>query len=418
MTKSNAFYAQSGGVTSVINVTACAVINELRKNQQQIKDIYAGNNGILGALKEELIDISCEPQGNILKLMHTPGGAFGSCRYKLQESSADFERIIHVFKAHNIRYFFYNGGNDSMDTAHKIAKYSKHIGYDLQCIGIPKTIDNDLAITDCCPGFGSAAKFLATSMSEANQDVASMCATSTKVFVLEVMGRHAGWLAAATAMATFDDNSPHLIIFPEILLNIDKFLALLEQKVKTHGYCCITISEGAKYETGNFLSASTSVVDSFGHQQLGGTAVNICTLIKKNLGYKYHYAISDYLQRSARHISSKVDVDQAYAVGKYAVELAMSGETDKMPVIIRKSNIPYRWAIKSASLEKIANKEKKLPKEYIDNDGFGVTQQFYDYLQPLIQGEEVPIYKNGLPVYAKLQKKLVEKKVKIYTPNI
>ena len=414
MAKSNAFYAQSGGVTSVINVTACAVINELRKNNKEIKEIYAGNNGILGALKEELIDLSHESKGSILKLMHTPGGAFGSCRYKLQENSSDFKKIINVFKAHNIRYFFYNGGNDSMDTAHKIAKYSEHVGYDLKCIGVPKTIDNDLAVTDCCPGFGSAAKFLATSMSEANQDVASMCATSTKVFVLEVMGRHAGWLAAATAMATFEDNSPHLIIFPEVPLNTDRFFTLLEQKVKTNGYCCITISEGSKYANGDFISASSTVVDSFGHHQLGGTAVNICTLIKKKLGYKYHYAISDYLQRSARHISSKVDVDQAYAVGKYAVELAMSGETDKMPIILRKSNIPYRWAIKSAPLEKIANKEKKLPINYITDNGFGVTQQCYEYLQPLIQGEEIPIYRNGLPVYAKLKKTLVKKKVIYY----
>jgi 6-phosphofructokinase 1 len=415
MSIKHAFYAQSGGVTAVINASACAVIETARRYPEKIGKVYAGYNGILGALREELIDTSQESHETIGALHRTPGGAFGSCRYKLksfEESEAEYRRLIEVFQAHNIGYFFYNGGNDSMDTALKVSRLSEKMGYPITCIGIPKTIDNDLAVTDNCPGFGSAAKYLAVSTKEASHDIASMCDTSTKVFVMEVMGRHAGWLAAAAGLAARQNGDPpHVIVFPETPLNKEKFLAKVNKTVETEGYCVIVASEGARYEDGSFVSASTTVIDSFGHQQLGGVAPALCTMIKREHGYKYHYAVADYLQRSARHIASRVDVEQAYAVGKAAVELAVTGKNALMPSIVRESNAPYRWSIGEVQLEEVANYEKKMPMSFIDEDGFGITDTCREYLEPLIEGEEYPPYLNGLPRFAKLRKVMVEKKL-------
>ncbi|MBI2226079.1 MAG: 6-phosphofructokinase, partial [Betaproteobacteria bacterium] len=353
MAKMNAFYAQSGGVTAVINATACAVIETARKHKNRIGKVYAGRDGIIGALTEDLIDTSKESPAAIRALRHTPAGAFGSCRYKLksfEENRAPYERLIEVFKAHNIGYFFYNGGNDSADTAYKVSQVSEKLGYPVICVGIPKTVDNDLAVTDCCPGFGSVAKYVAVSIREAGFDVASMARTSTKVFVLEVMGRHAGWITAACGLAAEKaGDAPQVLLFPEITFDSDRFLARVDAVVKQYGYCAIGVSEGLRNAEGKFLSES-GLKDAFGHAQLGGVAPLIANLVKDKLGYKYHWAVADYLQRSARHIASKTDAQQAYAVGKAAVELALKGRTAVMPVIVRKSNRPYRWAIEAADL--------------------------------------------------------------------
>lgn len=415
MSVRHAFYAQSGGVTAVINASACAVIETARRYQDKIGKVYAGHNGILGALREELIDTSLESDETIGALLRTPGGAFGSCRYKLkpiEESEEEYRRLIEVFRAHDIGYFFYNGGNDSMDTALKVSRLSEEMSYPLTCIGVPKTIDNDLTVTDNCPGFGSAAKYLAVSTKEASHDIASMCDTSTKVFIMEVMGRHAGWLAAAAGLAARQDSDPpHIIVFPEIPLNKERFLRKVKETTEKEGYCVIVASEGSRYEDGSFVSVSTTVVDSFGHHQLGGVAPALCTTIKQELGYKYHYAVADYLQRSARHIASRVDVEQAYAVGKAAVELAVTGRNAVMSAIIRESNAPYRWSVGEAALEKVANFERKMPTDFITEDGFGITRSCREYLEPLIEGEEYPTYLNGLPRFARLKKIMVRKKL-------
>lgn len=415
MTRKHAFYAQSGGVTAVINASACAVIETARRYPDKIGKVYAGHNGILGALREELIDTSLESDETIGALLRTPSGAFGSCRYKLkpfEECEDEYRRLIDVFQAHDIGYFFYNGGNDSMDTALKVSQLSEKLGYPITCIGIPKTIDNDLTVTDNCPGFGSAAKYLAVSTKEASHDIASMCDSSTKVFVMEVMGRHAGWLAASAGLAARrEGDPPHIILFPEVPLDKQRFLQKVNETVNNEGYCVIVASEGSRYENGDFISASTTVIDSFGHQQLGGVAPALCNMIKQELGYKYHYAVPDYLQRSARHIASRVDVEQAYAVGKAAVEMAVRGHNAVMPAIIRESDLPYRWAIKRAPLVEVANFERKMPLEFISDDGFNITRHCRDYLEPLIEGEEYPAYLNGLPRFSRLKKVFVKKKL-------
>lgn len=415
MAKKNAFYAQSGGVTSVINATACGLIETARQHKSVIGKVYAGHNGIVGALREELIDTSKESKKSIAALRHTPSGAFGSCRYKLkslEENKAEYLRLIEVFKAHNIGYFFYNGGGDSQDTANKISQLSQSLGYPLTCIGIPKTVDNDLPITDCSPGFGSVAKYVAVSTREAGLDVASMCDSSTKIFVLEVMGRHAGWIAAAAGLAKDEDSAPpHIILFPEIAFNEKKFLTKVKQTVKKHGYCVIVVSEGARYKDGRFLSEAGEK-DAFGHTQLGGVAPTIAEMIKKATGYKYHWAVADYLQRAARHIASATDVEQAYAMGQAAVEFAVAGKNAVMPIIVRKPGKSYRWSIGEAKLSDVANVEEKLPRHYISKDGFEITDAARQYLTPLIMGEDYPPYKDGLPQYAKLKKVLVAKKLK------
>jgi 6-phosphofructokinase 1 len=410
----NAFYAQSGGVTAVINATACGVIETARKHKDRIANVYAGRNGIIGALTEDMIDTSKESAASIAALMHTPGGAFGSARYKLkgiEENRAEYERLIEVFRAHDIGYFFYNGGNDSMDTAHKVSQISKKMGFPVTCLGVPKTVDNDLPVTDNCPGFGSVAKYVAVSTQEAALDVASMASTSTKVFILEVMGRHAGWIAAAGGLAGKEPgDAPHIILFPEIPFKKREFFAKVRQCVNDYGYCVIVVSEGARFANGKFL-ADQGTRDAFGHAQLGGVASVVATMVRDTLGYKYHYAIADYLQRSARHIASDVDVRQAYAVGQKAVEFALQGKTAVMPVIKRISDKPYRWKIESAPLSRIANKEKMLPRRYITKDGFGITAAGRRYLEPLIKGENYPPYVNGLPKVAKLKNKPVKPKL-------
>ena len=414
MTKKNAFYAQSGGVTAVINASACGLIETARKHKDVIAKVYAGRNGIIGALTEDLIDTSKESARAIAALRHTPSGAFGSCRYKLksiEEDRAQYERLIEVFKAHNIGYFFYNGGGDSQDTSNKVSQLSKKMGYPIQCIGIPKTVDNDLPVTDNCPGFGSVAKYVAVSIREAGFDVASMAKTSTKVFVMEVMGRHAGWIAAAGGLAAENKgDAPHIIIFPEVAFERKAFMAKVKKSVADYGYCAIVVSEGAHYADGTFL-ADAGNTDAFGHKQLGGVAPVLAQMIKDETGFKYHWAVADYLQRSARHIASKTDVEQAYAVGKAAVELALAGETAVMPTIIRSSNKPYRWKIGSAKLSRVANVEKMMPKSFISKDGFSITQKCRDYLAPLIKGEDYPPYKDGLPQYVTLKNVAVTKKL-------
>jgi 6-phosphofructokinase 1 len=410
----NAFYAQSGGVTAVINATACGVIETARKYPQKIANVYAGRSGIIGALTEDMVDTSKESAATIAALMHTPGGAFGSARYKLKgidENRAEYERLIEVFRAHNIGYFFYNGGNDSMDTAHKVSQISKKMGFPVTCMGVPKTVDNDLPITDCCPGFGSVAKYVAVSTQEAAMDVASMAGTSTKVFILEVMGRHAGWIAASGGLARKQEgDAPHIILFPEIPFRKREFLKKVRQSVNDFGYCVIVVSEGAQYANGKFL-ADQGTRDAFGHAQLGGVASVVAQIVRDNLGYKYHYAIADYLQRSARHIASAVDVKQAYAVGEAAVKFAVQGKSSVMPVIKRTSDKPYRWKIESAPLGRIANKEKMVPRRYITKDGFGITEAARRYLEPLIRGEDYPPYVNGLPKVAKLRDASVKPKL-------
>ncbi len=412
MAKKNAFYAQSGGVTAVINVSACAVIETARKHKIKV---YAGRNGIIGALTEDLIDTSKESAKDIAALRYTPGGAFGSCRYKLkglEENRKQYERLIKVFEAHDIGYFFYNGGGDSQDTAFKVSQLSEKLGYPLTCIGIPKTVDNDLPFTDNCPGYGSVAKYVATSIREAGLDVASMAETSTKVFILEVMGRHSGWIAAASGLAaSADEKPPHVILFPEIPFDSDKFLKRVDKCVKKYGYCALVVSEGVRNKQGKFLS-DAGLKDAFGHTQLGGVAPELAQLIKSNLGYKYHWAVADYLQRSARHIASATDVEQAYALGKAAVEFALAGKNAVMPIIVRKPSKKYRWEIGEVPLEKVANIEKKMPRNFISKDGFHITDACREYIAPLIKGEDYPPYNDGLPKYVTLKNTGVKKKLR------
>lgn len=400
----------------MINASACGLLEAARKHSDRIHKVYAGHNGIIGALTEDLIDTSQESDEAIAALRYTPSGAFGSCRHKLKgldQSKAEYERLIAVFKAHDIGYFFYNGGGDSQDTAHKVSQVGETLGYPITCIGIPKTVDNDLPITDNCPGFGSVAKYVAVSTREASFDVASMCSTSTKVFILEVMGRHAGWIAAAGALAADANNDiPVVILFPEIPFDEQSFLAIVREKVQRYGYCSVVVSEGVRDKHGKFL-AEAGGTDAFGHAQLGGAAPIIANLIKTSLGLKYHWAVADYLQRSARHIASKTDVDQAYAMGKAALELALEGKNAKMPTIVRTSNNPYRWEIGSAALADIANVEKMLPKDFISEDGFSITEACRIYLLPLIEGEDYPPYKNGLPDYVTMKNVRLAKKLDI-----
>jgi 6-phosphofructokinase 1 len=427
MPRPNAFYAQSGGVTAVINASACGVIETARKNRSKIGKLFAGRNGILGALNEELIDTSKESVAAIRGLRTTPSGAFGSCRYKLksiEENQREYQRLIDVFRAHNIRYFFYNGGGDSQDTAHKVSLLSARLGYPITCIGIPKTVDNDLPFTDTCPGFGSVAKYVATSTREASLDVASMSETSTKVFILEVMGRHAGWIAASSSLAqTKKGDAPHLILLPEVPFKRVDFLKRVKACVASRGYCVVVASEGVAYRNGMFVSegdvngqplTKSGGKDAFGHTQLGGVAPLLAGMITAKLGFKNHWAVADYLQRAARHVASATDVDQAYAVGQAAVEFALAGKNAVMPIIVRRKEAPYRWSIGEVSLARVANVERKMPRHYISADGYGITAAGKRYLAPLIEGEDHPKYANGLPVYVELKNQLVAKKLKAF----
>ncbi len=414
----NAFYAQSGGVTPVINASAAGVLQTAAKHPDKINKVYAGQDGILGALSENLIDTSLESAADIEALKYTPSGAFGSCRYKLKsidEHRAEYERLIDVFKAHDIRYFFYNGGGDSQDTSYKVSQLSESMGYPITCVGVPKTIDNDLPFTDCSPGFGSVAKYVAVSILEASMDVASMSSSSTKVFVMEVMGRHAGWIAAASGLAADERGlGPDIILFPEVDFDQEAFLAKVDATVKAKGQCSIVVSEGAHTADGTFL-ADSGVRDAFGHAQLGGVAPVVTGMIKDALGLKCHWAVCDYLQRAARHIGSKTDVEQAYALGQAAVELAVAGTNAVMPTIVRTNSSPYTWEIGHAPLAEVANVEMKMPSDYISDDGFFITEKCREYLSPLIQGEDYPSYTNGIPDYVVLMKRMIEKKLPAFT---
>jgi len=418
MAAKNAFYAQSGGVTAVINASAAGVIETARKQSGKIGKIYAGRNGIIGALTEDLIDTGQESDAAIGALRYTPSGAFGSCRYKLkslEQNRREYERLIEVFKAHDIGYFFYNGGGDSADTCLKVSQLSGTLGYPIQAIHVPKTVDNDLPITDCCPGFGSVAKYIAVSTLEASFDVASMSATSTKVFVLEVMGRHAGWIAAAGGLASSPEREiPVVILFPEIRFDKQKFLAKVDSCVKKFGYCSVVVSEGVKGDDGKFLS-DQGMRDAFGHAQLGGVAPVVANMVKEGLGLKYHWGVADYLQRAARHIASRTDVEQAYAMGQAAVEFAIQGHNSVMPTIERISARPYQWKVGMAQLSQVANVEKMMPENFITEDGFGITDLCREYLAPLIEGEDYPPYKDGLPDYVRLQNVAVPKKLSGFT---
>ena len=410
----NAFYAQSGGVTPVINASAAGVIQTAAKYPEKINKVYAGQDGILGALSETLIDTSLESSADIEALKMTPSGAFGSCRYKLksiEEHRAEYERLIEVFKAHDIRYFFYNGGGDSQDTSYKVSQLSESMGYPITCVGVPKTIDNDLPFTDCSPGFASVAKYVAVSILEASMDVASMSSSSTKVFVMEVMGRHAGWIAAASGLAADERGmGPDIILFPEVDFDQQAFIAKVDATIKNKGQCSIVVSEGAHTSDGKFL-AESGIKDAFGHAQLGGVAPVVTGIIKDALNLKCHWAVCDYLQRAARHIGSKTDVEHAYALGKAAVELAVAGTNAVMPTIVRTSNSPYTWELGHAPLADVANVEEKMPPHYISDDGFFITDECREYLAPLIYGEDYPTYTNGLPDYVVLKKEKVAKKL-------
>ncbi len=414
MAGNNVFYAQSGGATAVINASACGVIETARQHSDKLGKVFVGRNGILGALREELVDTSQESTEAISALRYTPSSAFGSCRYKLkglEENRAEYERLIEVFQAHNIGYFFYNGGGDSQDTSHKVSQMAQKMGFPLTCIGIPKTVDNDLAFTDNCPGFGSVAKYVAVSILEAGLDVAGMASTSTKVFIMEVMGRHTGWIAASAGLASDQENEPpHIILFPEIPFHPENFLRRVDECVKNYGYCVIAVSEGVRNQEGQFL-AESGLRDAFGHAQLGGVAPTIAQLIKSSLGYKYHWAVADYLQRAARHIASKTDVEQAYALGQAAVEFALKGSNGVMLTVERTSDTPYQWQIGTVPLEKVANVEKGLPREFISENGMHITPACRRYLQPLIAGEDYPPFRNGIPEYVRLKNMLIEKKL-------
>ena len=412
MATKNAFYAQSGGVTSVINASAAGVIETARQHKDKIGKVFAGRNGIIGALTEDLIDTDLESAEDIAALKNTPSGGFGSCRFKLkslEDNKREYERLIEVFKAHNIGYFFYNGGGDSADTCFKVSQLSEKMGYPVQAIHVPKTVDNDLPITDTCPGFGSVAKYIAVSTLEASFDVRSMAATSTKIFVIEVMGRHAGWIAAAGALVE-DQNIPVLTLFPEVEFDKDKFLAAVDAKVKEHDFCTIVVSEGCHWPDGTFL-AEQGTRDSFGHAQLGGAAPVVANMIKEALGYKFHWAVADYLQRAARHLASESDVEQAYALGKAAVEKALEGKNSIMPTVVRESSSPYKWSIGEAPLSEVANVEKMMPMDFISDDGYGITDKCKEYLYPLIQGEAYPPYENGMPKYVTMKGISVEQKL-------
>ena len=419
MTVKNAFYAQSGGVTAVINASACGVIEAARKYPDRIGNVLVGKNGIVGALNEELIDTRRETKEDIAALRYTPGGAFGSCRYKLSDPEKDkreFERLLDVFRAHNIGYFFYNGGGDSADTCYKISRFSSMMGYPIQAIHVPKTIDNDLALTDCCPGFGSVAKYVAVSTIETSFDVRSMCRTSTRIFVFEVMGRHAGWIAAAGGLAG-EYGIPVVILFPEIPFEKERFLARVEENVAEFGYCSVVVSEGCRYPDGKFI-ADQGARDVFGHAYLGGAAPVVARMIHEKFGYPFHWAVANYLQRSARHVASAIDVEQAYELGVAAVELALNGCNSVMPTIVRLSDEPYRYKIGMADLKDVANVEKFMPESFISDDGYGITDECRKYLLPLIQGENYPPYRRGLPEYITLQNRLIPRKLKSFNGKV
>lgn len=406
--KHNLFYAQSGGMTAVINATAAGVMQAAHDARAEIGRVYAGCNGILGALREELVDLSAETAATRRALRQTPGGAFGSSRYALgtpDSQPANYARLIDVFRAHDIRWFLYNGGGGSAGTSAHVAEAARRAGYPLGVIHLPKTVDNDMAGTDFSPGFGSVAKYTAVGVQEAALDVASMCATSTQVFVMEVMGRHAGWIAAAAALAQAPDGSgaPHILLLPEVPFDAARFLAAVEATVAREGYCVVVTAEGLAVHN---PAPAPAADGEHGKDRLnvhtGRAAPFLADLVSRRLGLRCHFAVSDYLQRSARHIASAVDVEQAFQVGVAAVQMALAGEHRVMAGLRRHGTGAHpRWDIVPVSLAKVAGREVVLPKKFIRRDGFGITPACRAYLLPLIQGEDYPRYQGGLPVAAR-----------------
>ena len=399
----NALYIQSGGMTSVLNNAAYTIIKTIQKYPKKIGKLYAGIYGIVGVLEDNLLDISTLSEIQIENIKNSPGGVFGTSRYKIKSINEDFaiyETLVNIFIKYNIHYIFYNGGNDSVDTALKLSKITKKFDYKLYCIAVPKTIDNDIACTDVSPGFGSAAKYIATSMYEASIDLKSMCKTSTKVFIMEIMGRHAGWLTAASAVwKNNDSDPPHICLLPEIPFNQERFLKLVTNSVNKYGYCSIAVSEGLKDETHKFISHKNTN-DTFGHTQLGGVSSVLANIIQINLGYKCHYAIPDYLQRAAKHLCSKLDIEIANAVGKAAVEFAIQQKNNVMPCIKKIQTNPYLYEIECISLDNIANVEKKMPLNFIDKENLTITSECKEYILPFVSGEVFPKYsENGKPIY-------------------
>jgi len=417
MKPANLFYAQSGGVTAVINATAAAVIQTARNRPDAVGKVLAGRHGILGALGEDLIDASAFATDDLAAIARLPGGVFGSCRFDLdapERNPGQYDRLFEVFAAHDIGYFLYNGGNGSMDTVVKLSTAARQRGYRLVCIGVPKTVDNDIEGTDCCPGFGSAAKYVATSMLEAGLDLDAMASRVGRVFVMEVMGRNAGWLAAATALAATDeDQPPHIILMPEVPFDEAVFLERVKATVERLGYCAVTVSEGIRRSDGSLVMEQSH--DRKGRVQLGGAGQCIARLVHAAFGYKHHWAIPDYLQRAAGHTVSATDHAHACAVGRAAVEYAIDGRDGVMPAIRRVADDPYGWVVEPAALADVANRERLVPADFIRADGLHVTDAARRYLQPLIEGELRPPFVNGLPHYQRFKPGRVPRKLPPYT---
>jgi 6-phosphofructokinase 1 len=401
MTRGKLLYAQAGGVTAVINASAAAVIEAARARASEHGGVLAARNGVLGLLAEELVDTAALDVDDLALLRQTPGGYFGSCRFDLddpQTNPRQFDRIFEVLAAHDVGAFLYNGGNGSMDAVLKLSQAARERGYPLVCVGVPKTVDNDLLETDCCPGFGSAAKYIATAMLEAGRDVEAMASRRGRVFVMEVMGRNAGWLAAASALAARNpDEAPHIVLLPELPFDEGRFLRKVKACVTRLGYCAITAAEGIRTADGRALMEQGR--DALGHVQLGGVGQWLARLIHRHLAYKHHWAVPDYLQRAAGHLASATDLAQAEAVGRAAVDCALDGRDAVMPAIHRLGDAPYRWEVRPVGLEGIANLERQLPPGFIAEDGFGISAAGRRYFAPLIEGEPAVRYAAGLPLH-------------------
>jgi 6-phosphofructokinase 1 len=410
----NVLVGQSGGPTAVINASVAGIISEAL-NHGCIEEVYGSLNGVLGILQEDLIDLAAESQQQIRALKYTPGAALGTCRYKLKKQ-ADFERVLEVFNAHNIRYFFYIGGNDSQDTADKISKLAQQQGYELRVIGVPKTIDNDLSVTDHCPGYASAVKYIATSVREVACDNEAM-GQGDLVSIVEVMGRSAGWLAAGAALAKRRDHPhdpPHIILLPEVPFDQEKVLEDIRRTLKREKFCQIVVAEGLVDADGNYVAADGST-DAFGHAQLGGAGDILADIIENGIpGVKVRVARPSLLQRCAAHAASKTDADEAFLAGQAAVEAAINGETDKMVTLVRGDGDTYKSETGLVPLSEVANSVKKLPREWINEDGISMNFQFLRYAQPLIQGEIAIPHDNGVPVFARLDKSRVDKSLPAY----
>ena len=407
----NCLVAQSGGPTSVINASLAGVVAEAL-NHECIEEIYGGVNGVLGILNEQLIDLAAESQQTIRALRHTPGAALGTCRFKLK-SQQDYDRVLQVFEAHNIRYFFYAGGNDSQDTADKISKLAQERGYALRVIGVPKTIDNDLVTTDHTPGYGSVIKYIATTVKEIACDNAAM-GQYDLVQIIEVMGRSAGWIAAGAALAKSRDEpnaAPHLIYLPEVAFSPEKFISDVQHVLQKEKYCVVVVGEGLVDADGNFVATASASADAFGHSQLGGAGEYLRGLVEESLQIKARSVSLGMSQRAAAHCSSQTDNDEAYLAGQAAVEAAIEGHTDKMVTLLRGDGDTYTCETGLAPLSEIANGVKKLPESWINEDGVSMNYNFYKYALPLIQGEvEVP-YENGVPTFAKLKMVKIPRKL-------